>query len=434
MDLTHSSDEEAPEEQGKAPEEKGKAREENGGQPRCAVRQFLQPKKDAFAKLAEDLRNACTNNDENLFVECIGILEGTKPGLIELYGGLPPSYQRQEHVINVKDEDGRTPLMLAVIHGCGKHLKRLVEELNADVNVEDDASRTALFWACYLNKKEMAEFLLQKRADPSVMAMTGTDLEGVGSFELNPEAKHCTPLMAACLKNHHELVDAILTYDRVRDTLRCKGDWSNTALHYAAKGASVECIKLLLAYPDHVDVNALNEECGERPDGDSPLWCAWASGFTVEALECMEVLIDNGATLWDPNHPDEKPPIMEALKEEYEGDLLIQLDNYENELEAREVNEEEKAKIREILPKLRDCIEIAQRMMALLEQHFDKSSSRGSALAGGKGPSEEGPARKKAKGVSKRGPCAYAASARKEPSVVPGPSACKKATAGSKGK
>ena len=120
--------------------------------------------------------------------------------------------------VNVKDQNGRTPLQLAALRGH-KEVAELLIAKGADVNAQHDkiSGQTPLHYAAYYGLKEMVELLIAKGADVNA--------------------------------KQEELIEMVDT-----------GGW--TPLHFAANGGYMEVAELLIT--EGADVNAKNNG-GETP-------------------------------------------------------------------------------------------------------------------------------------------------------------------------
>ena len=66
--------------------------------------------------------------------------------------------------VNMKDEDGHTPLHWACTYG-NEEICRLLLEHGADPNARDDNGRTPLHWACLYNHTAIVRLLIEHGAD-----------------------------------------------------------------------------------------------------------------------------------------------------------------------------------------------------------------------------------------------------------------------------
>jgi uncharacterized protein len=138
----------------------------------------------------------------------------------------PGTEQRQPASIaaELKDENGRTALMRAVLKGDRGNVQALLDN-SADVNATTDAGVTALMLAAGEGNAEVLQALLAKGADVNAKTPGGY-----------------TALMCASLNGHTEAVRVLL--DNGADvSIKDSGD--QTALKYAESKAHTEIIELL---------------------------------------------------------------------------------------------------------------------------------------------------------------------------------------------
>lgn len=351
---------------------------------------------------AEKLRTACMGDDENLGLFLAALL-GAQPGLINWPGDcLPTFHEIQHYIINAADAAGQTPLMLVVQNRRHGVLKCLVEDLGANVNAQDLAGRTPLFFAAINDDGAMGRFLLDHGASPGLMAKLTWDLKK------KTRDKGCTPLMAACVKNHHAFAGAtLMCSSSMQETINMRGEWDNTALHWAAKGLSLECIKMLIDC--NADINA--EAVGSA--NQTPLICCVHGALSDRREECMRELLDSGAkTRTSTDDEDGFFSLYDMVNEEV-AEVEIDVENLRTKME-----------------KLRKRIPVGNKILEMLEEYDQQQHGQG-----GKGSSQEGHALKKADGGSapkeaeegsapKEGPArkkakVYAACWRKEPTENP---------------
>ncbi|KAF9965955.1 hypothetical protein BGZ70_003710 [Mortierella alpina] len=107
-----------------------------------------------------------------------------------------------------------------------------------------------------------------------------SDNEGASNNEL---------LMAACKSDDLEMLEDVLSSDS--KTINFIDGPGNTALHYAARHASTDCLEVLIYY-DGIDVNIIN-----RMDGETPLHKAAAYSDPDLALHMCKILVERGADL-----------------------------------------------------------------------------------------------------------------------------------------
>ncbi len=175
--------------------------------------------------------------------------------------------------VNVKSDDGRTPLMFAAQNGKNEHFGDLLAA-GADLNAMDDDNWTALMYAAFYGSSFGVNDLLKAGADPKVEAKDGqtavllaarhgnsTSLEALlaagGTFE-SKGLKQTTPLVLAAIGDDLETVERVL---KARPDVngRDKDGW--TALMVAADLGNTDTLMALLRAGADVTL-----EGEERPD------------------------------------------------------------------------------------------------------------------------------------------------------------------------
>lgn len=126
-------------------------------------------------------------------------------------------------VINIPNERGFSPLILACYNGNKEVAKLLIHHVK-DVNYKSDEG-TALAGLSIRYDRELAEELLQNKADPNIADSSGT-----------------TPLIWAVKTGNEELVSLLLKYHADKDHADQLG---MTAFEYALKFQNTSIINLL---------------------------------------------------------------------------------------------------------------------------------------------------------------------------------------------
>ncbi|KAH7171420.1 ankyrin repeat-containing domain protein [Dactylonectria macrodidyma] len=181
--------------------------------------------------------------------------------------------------INLPDDDGATPLILAAASGEIKGVSLLLEA-GADIDHTDCWRQTALYSALHANSAEVVEILLKYGADPNIPAESGH-----------------SPLEVTIGKNHAEYAKILLEYSP--DVLAPMTTGQPPAF-LAHRLGSFEVLELLLP---HIDVDQIWD--GERVIHNS----CWRGLESV-----VKKLIKLGANLDDPplNTPKATPVALAA--------------------------------------------------------------------------------------------------------------------------
>ena len=168
--------------------------------------------------------------------------------------------------LNVRNEDGNTPLDVAVMSGREQSAQLLIDA-GADINISDNKQRTALHMAACNGYNDIVDALI-KRPDVSLNVRNEN-----GDTPLNVAA------------DNGRAASARLLIDAGADiNISDNNQW--TALHTAAYFGYNDIVDALIKRPD-VNLNVRNE------DGDTPLHSAAWSGREQSA----RLLIDAGADI-----------------------------------------------------------------------------------------------------------------------------------------
>lgn len=166
-----------------------------------------------------------------------------------------------EFGIDMVDENGRTPLMYAVIANKGKSTRYLLKH-GANVNIQDDSGNSALLWASCRGGFDAIKILLAHGAD-----ISQTDNEGR------------TVLHWATKLNSSECLRYLLQHS-FRALVNKSDNEHLTALHWAAQGDHASHMQLLLEHDSSpLAIDAI---------GRTPLhYCV-----STNALNCMQILLE----------------------------------------------------------------------------------------------------------------------------------------------
>ncbi|MBI4027589.1 MAG: ankyrin repeat domain-containing protein [Verrucomicrobia bacterium] len=216
--------------------------------------------------------------------------------------------------IHTKNKSGRTPLDLAAVKGDTEIMELLLAKgakltffaasalgrvndmalfLQADpalVNVRDDQGRTPLHYAAQTGQTKAAQWLLDRGADVNAkLYWWGHTSSG------KPVPRHHTPLHLAAKKGHIDLVKLLLA--RGADG-NAKDGLGVTPLHLAIQKGHIEMVKCILAYKANVNVRWEPSSFGhymanprKRPQSIRPyLKSGKRYGFTGTPLDYAVIL------------------------------------------------------------------------------------------------------------------------------------------------
>jgi ankyrin repeat protein len=171
---------------------------------------------------------------------------------------------RSKAELNVRGQDGMTPLLLALSQGHAEVAKYLLEA-GADATLADEVGNTALYQAVGRGNGEFVRLLLSRsKADLNVRGQGGM-----------------TPLLLALSQGHAEVVKYLLEAG-ADSTLADEA--GNAALHQAAGDGHGEIVRLLLSH-SKAGLNVRGQ------DGRTPLLLALCQGHA----EAVKYLLEAGA-------------------------------------------------------------------------------------------------------------------------------------------
>ena len=207
--------------------------------------------------------------------------------------------------IDVRDDEGRTPLYWAALEDHKALLEMLIEK-GADVCAENEVGQTPLYASVQRNVDlEIIELLLKngagikERWTPLHVAAAVGDKEAVESLlvedgdrpELHAFDKNgFTPLFLAVVKGHGEVVEILSSRGA---NVNCRDVRGDSPLHYAAMSGNQELISLLLARGADVTCVTVERSIARGMAGQTALH--WAALYG--AAETVALLLDGGANI-----------------------------------------------------------------------------------------------------------------------------------------
>jgi ankyrin repeat protein len=232
--------------------------------------------------------------------------------------------------VNIKDKDGRTPLMWAARDGFPELVKGLLAK-GAKVNAEDYKGRTPLIWTIRRCCPEPVRRVTDKGEDVSAMSLyadtppAGTGNKGCmpilkllldrGAHVNTRDKQGQTPLMHLAERGSPEMVQALL--EKGAD-VNAKTKDGFTILMWAAQGGNSNVVRMLL--DGGADVNAKDKvgwtalmSAAKRGQTDviemllgkgadvnakkTEGWTALMSAAKADHLEAVRLLLDRGADI-----------------------------------------------------------------------------------------------------------------------------------------
>ncbi|KAF2968612.1 hypothetical protein GQX73_g4996 [Xylaria multiplex] len=143
--------------------------------------------------------------------------------------------------VNTQDTYGRTALMhMAFAQSNNARMTSLLLDQGADPNIQDADGRTALGFAAFYGKENIAKLLLtQDGVDPDILDFTGNTLLmlAAGSSSGLQVARH--------KKKNKETVELLLTQDKI--DISAEDDDGHTALYHIAQNKDQEMLQLFIS-------------------------------------------------------------------------------------------------------------------------------------------------------------------------------------------
>ncbi|KGL96319.1 Nuclear factor NF-kappa-B p100 subunit, partial [Charadrius vociferus] len=159
----------------------------------------------------------------------------------------------QRHLAASQDENGDTPLHLAIIHEQTAVIKQLIEVIvsipsQQIINITNNLQQTPLHLAVITKQPQVVQLLLQARADPTMLDRYGNSL-----------------LHLALQAGDEEMLRTLLAHmgSAAPYLLRLPNFHGLLPVHLAVKAKSLACLDLLVR--KGADVNAVERQGGRTP-------------------------------------------------------------------------------------------------------------------------------------------------------------------------
>ncbi|XP_054019271.1 nuclear factor NF-kappa-B p100 subunit [Dryobates pubescens] len=159
----------------------------------------------------------------------------------------------QRHLAASQDENGDTPLHLAIIHEQTAVIKQLIEVIvsipnQQIINISNNLQQTPLHLAVITKQPQVVQVLLQARADPTLLDRYGNSL-----------------LHLALQAGNEEMLRILLSHlgSAAPYLLRLPSFHGLLPVHLAVKAKSLSCLDLLVR--KGADVNAVERQGGRTP-------------------------------------------------------------------------------------------------------------------------------------------------------------------------
>ncbi|NXH14230.1 NFKB2 factor, partial [Bucco capensis] len=159
----------------------------------------------------------------------------------------------QRHLAASQDENGDTPLHLAIIHEQTAVIKQLIEVIvsipsQQIINISNHLQQTPLHLAVIMKQPQVVQLLLQAHADPTLLDRYGNSL-----------------LHLALQAGDEEMLRTLLAHlgSAAPYLLRLPNFYGLLPVHLAVKARSLACLDLLVR--KGADVNAVERQGGRTP-------------------------------------------------------------------------------------------------------------------------------------------------------------------------
>lgn len=215
------------------------------------------------------------------------IAERISKGLLKLAetNSLQDLLRTQRFLLNTQDENGNTPIHLAILHGNSKLLEAFVEvaatiSKENIINIRNNKCFTPLMIAAYLGQADVCGFLLENQAD-----LTLSDLYGCNALhvackygnlnQVKTIVKHINknkiyssvinavnndgfaPVHLAVLSESSDIVNELIHCSYINVNIKDKNPNKNfTALHYASIKAKLAPIVNVLCNNKEIQIDA----------------------------------------------------------------------------------------------------------------------------------------------------------------------------------
>ena len=213
--------------------------------------------------------------------------------------------------VNVVDKEGKTPLHIACMNNNIDGLRMLLGHQSIDVNKICDGL-TVLHLACNEGYVEMVELLLNHEdIDVNIVFKSGRTV-------MNPlHMAVCQGIRTQGNNRYIRTVQLLLNHPKI--DVNFKNNEDNTVLHLACKKIYKEMVEILLQNRD-IDVNSSGE------DGERPLEHACVVGIEKKNIEVVKLLLRHSGINLSIKNDSNSTPLNEACNEI--SDILKQSNDF----------------------------------------------------------------------------------------------------------
>ena len=197
---------------------------------------------------------------------------------------------------SVKDSDGNTPLILAIMKGFTDLVKLILERDKSTVNTVNRSGTTALLVALRIKQTQTVKLLLEHGADVSVTDTAGN-----------------TPLILAVMVGKTELVESILK--KSKSTINAVNKFGETALMTALQFKQKLIVQFLLNNGANVT--------GTDTNGNTPLILAANYGY----IDLVKSILKRDRSVIDAANRNGDTALLIALKSRKKATAQVLLDH-----------------------------------------------------------------------------------------------------------
>ncbi|XP_075244379.1 ankyrin repeat domain-containing protein 63-like isoform X2 [Convolutriloba macropyga] len=196
-------------------------------------------------------------------------LDAVSKGKLHLAKFIVAASDNNLDVVNVKDSQGRTALITAVVSIPEIRTRTKMVEMIVDkggyTDIQDAEGKTALYYACQSRANELVKILIKRGVDPNV-----------------PDNLGCTPLIMCCRVGNDIGTEILVKcYRRLGLDVDHEDGEGMTALMTAFQQGYHECARVLV----HLGKASLTRK-GEK-EGLNPIEWALRNGYSQEEMDSI---------------------------------------------------------------------------------------------------------------------------------------------------
>ncbi|KAF4471405.1 ankyrin repeat [Fusarium albosuccineum] len=266
-----------------------------------------------LTELAAEIRkflDVAQNRRAWLHMEDVGSLNLTRLHIAARAGLVFYTKELLEHTeVDITDEDGYTPLLLAAANGYPEVICVLLEAGADPDQAETFRGLKPLHEAASRNHAEAVRVLLEAGVNPLTLKIKDDP-----SRSVEPEVPHTgdTPLLYACREGHLETIEVFLSFIKDIDTV-------HRALAWAAHDGQTKLVARILQHPG-VDVNttvlgatSLFRACGRQDIATMTVLIEAGADPNIKCTSRVIPFDDDVRYKWEPS--EEPPPTLNCFNQ-----------------------------------------------------------------------------------------------------------------------